>query len=41
MLDWIATPFLTVAMASLWLAGFINGRGYVVMEITEDDSESD
>lgn len=36
MLDWIATPFLTIGMASLWLAGLVNGRGYVVMEISDD-----
>lgn len=37
MLDFIATPFMVVAQAMLWIAALITGRMYVLMEIEEDD----
>lgn len=39
-LDFLACPFLVIGNASLWLASLINGRLYVLMEITEDDGDS-
>lgn len=35
--DFLATPFLIIAQAALWLGSFINGRMYVLMEVSEDD----
>lgn len=39
MLDFLATPFLVLAQASLWCAALINGRMYVLMEVMDDDEE--
>lgn len=38
--DFLATPFLVLAQASLWISSFMNGRMYVLMEI-EEDAEGD
>lgn len=39
--EFLATPFLVIAQASLWLASFINGNGYVLMEVEETDDNGD
>lgn len=37
--DFLATPFLLLAQACLWLVSFLNGKAYFLMEATYDDED--
>lgn len=39
--DLLATPFLLIGSASMWIASLINGRLYILMEVSEDDTNGD
>ena len=39
MLDLLAAPFLLLGSASMWIASLINGRLYILMEVSEDDTD--
>lgn len=41
MLNLLATPFLLLGSASLWIAGLITGNMYVLMEISPDEDNND
>ena len=41
MLDFLATPFLVIGQAMLWIAALITGRMYVLMEIEDVEGDSD
>lgn len=41
LLDFIATPFLLLGSASMWLASLINGKQYVLMEVEYHDDDED
>lgn len=41
MLNFLSTPFLVIAMASLFIAGFLNGNGYAIVEMKDEDDYHD
>jgi hypothetical protein len=36
-LEFIATPFLLIANTCLYIAAFITGNGYMLIEVQEDN----
>ena len=37
--DFLAAPFLLLVQINVYIASFLNGRGYIIAEIHEDEDD--
>lgn len=37
--DFLAAPFLLIVQVSIYIASFLNGKGYIIAEMQEDEDE--